>query len=189
MAVGGPPGGSKRHGKRIIHRGVWVPAGARLTAIGDELPGRVDFTLDVLEKPAPRLVISELRVSARRKGPFAIQSTDLRKIKVPDLLTEAVRAIVKENPSLYERRARDAVAKDPALFSRIWTPPKKRPGHGRIFPDSKLPQVARIYRANPRRGYRAVAEKLGVPRSTAGEYIRRAKEAGLLDVETPRRTQ
>jgi hypothetical protein len=176
MPVGGPGG------KRIVHRGVWISAGTRLSAVGDDLPGKIDFTLDVHERPVPRLVVSELSISRRRQSDrLAIQSSTLREIRVPDLLAEAVRAIVKKHPYLYDRAARERVADDPQAFSSTWKPPTKRTGHGRIFPDSKLPEVARIYLANPRRGYVAVAEKLNVPRSTAGEYVRRAREAGLID--------
>ena len=169
MPYGGPPGS----GRRIVHRGVWVSDGTRLVATGGDLPGTVEYTLGIIEEPSPQLVVTELCVSAD-----AIQSTPLRKVRIPELLTEAVRAVVRENPNLFTGQSSADVDAGARALTR---PPTKRVGHGRILPDSKLHDVARVYRGNPSRPYLAVAEAFNLPRSTAGEYIARAKAAGLID--------
>jgi hypothetical protein len=50
----------------------------------------------------------------------------------------------------------------------------------RQIPDSKLPEVAEVYRANPDRPTAAVAEQFGIALRTASLYVRRARNAGLL---------
>jgi hypothetical protein len=171
MPIAGPGG------RRIIYRGVWVSAGTVLEATGGDLPGTVTYTLGIIEEP-PQLVITDLHVSAE-----AIQSTPLRKIRIPKLLTEAVRAVVRDAPELFRGPSSTDVDTGAAAMTRH---PTKRVGHGRILPDSKLREVARVYRSNPARPYLAVAETFDIPRSTAGEYIKRAREAGLIDNFTQR---
>ena len=51
----------------------------------------------------------------------------------------------------------------------------------RQIPDSKLPEVAEVYRANPDRPTAAVAEHFGIALRTASLYVRRARDAGLLE--------
>jgi hypothetical protein len=53
----------------------------------------------------------------------------------------------------------------------------------RQIPDSDLPEVARVYRANPKRPTAAVAERFGLALRTASLYVKRAREAGLLEKE------
>jgi len=50
----------------------------------------------------------------------------------------------------------------------------------RQIPDSKLPEVVEVYRANPDRPTAAVAERFGIALRTASLYVRRARNAGLL---------
>ena len=51
----------------------------------------------------------------------------------------------------------------------------------RQLSDDKLPAVAEIYRANPKRPTAAVAEHFGLPLRTASLYVKRAREAGVLE--------
>jgi hypothetical protein len=51
----------------------------------------------------------------------------------------------------------------------------------RQIPDEKLSEVADVYRANPTRPTAAVAERFGLALRTASLYVKRAREAGLLE--------
>lgn len=173
VPMGGPGG------RRLEYRGVWVPEGARLIATGDGLPGRITYTLGIVEDPVPRLVITELAIAQRPgRRVVGIQTTGLRNVKVPELIAAGVEAIFRTNPRHFGLPPEGA-----DLPAAMWRHQTKRRGHGRIYSDAKLAQVAAIYRANPGRGYVAVAQKLNIPRSTAGDYIQRAKDAGLLTIE------
>lgn len=55
------------------------------------------------------------------------------------------------------------------------------PGKPPQVPIDRLADVAATFRANPRRSNAAVAELLGVNLRMAGYYIRRARDAGLLE--------
>ena len=50
----------------------------------------------------------------------------------------------------------------------------------RQIPDSRLPEVAEVYEANPGRPTAAVAERFGIALRTASLYVKRARDAGLL---------
>jgi hypothetical protein len=51
----------------------------------------------------------------------------------------------------------------------------------RQIPDEKLAEVVEVYRANPARPTAAVAERFGLALRTASLYVKRAREAGLLE--------
>jgi len=51
----------------------------------------------------------------------------------------------------------------------------------RQLADDKLPEVAEVYRANPSRPSAAVADHFGLEPRTARLYVRRARDAGLLE--------
>jgi len=51
----------------------------------------------------------------------------------------------------------------------------------RQLSDDRLPEVAGVYRANPARPAAAVAEHFGIAQRTASLYVKRAREAGLLE--------
>jgi hypothetical protein len=50
----------------------------------------------------------------------------------------------------------------------------------RKISDDRLPEVAKVYQANPGRGTAAVAEHFHLPLRTASLYVKRVREAGLL---------
>jgi hypothetical protein len=54
----------------------------------------------------------------------------------------------------------------------------------RQIPDDKLHLVAEVYRANPGRPTAAVAERFGLALRTASLYVKRTREAGLLEEGT-----
>jgi hypothetical protein len=54
----------------------------------------------------------------------------------------------------------------------------------RQIPDDKLHLVAEVYQANPGRPTAAVAERFGLALRTASLYVKRAREAGLLEEDT-----
>ena len=51
----------------------------------------------------------------------------------------------------------------------------------RQLSDDRLPEVADVYRANPSRPSAAVADHFGLEARTARLYVRRARDAGLLE--------
>lgn len=51
----------------------------------------------------------------------------------------------------------------------------------RQIPDEKLGEIAEVYRANPSRPTAAVAERFGLALRTASLYVKRARDAGLLE--------
>lgn len=51
----------------------------------------------------------------------------------------------------------------------------------RQLSDDRLPEVAEVYRANPGRPAAAVAEHFGLALRTASLYVKRARDAGLLE--------
>jgi len=51
----------------------------------------------------------------------------------------------------------------------------------RQIPDEKLPEIAAVYLASPGRGAKAVEERFGLKERTASLYIKRARDAGLLE--------
>lgn len=51
----------------------------------------------------------------------------------------------------------------------------------RQLSDDRLPEVAEVYRANPGRPAKAVAEHFGFKPRTAALYVKRARDAGLLE--------
>lgn len=54
----------------------------------------------------------------------------------------------------------------------------------RQLPDSKLPEIAEVYRTNPGAGTAAVERHFGLnSRRTASLYVKRARDAGYLDKE------
>jgi hypothetical protein len=51
----------------------------------------------------------------------------------------------------------------------------------RQIPDARLPEVAEVYRANPKRPTAAVADRFGIALRTAFVYVKRARDQGLLE--------
>jgi hypothetical protein len=164
---------------------VYVGAGTRLRAKGDDLPCDVDFTLTVADG---RLVVDELALRRRPNGP-AIGPDTLRAVSIPRLIAEAVTALWTPGEPMTvtvgglrlavvnSRRPANPIAD----YAALWRTVKNRRGQGRALADEDLPTVAEIYRANPRRGFVAVKEHFNIGRSTAAEYVKRAREAGLLE--------
>ena len=70
-------------------------------------------------------------------------------------------------------------------------PPASRPNnnapptHRRLSHDV-LTEIAAVYQANPGRTTKAIAERFGLPLSTAGSRIKIAREAGLIATAAPR---
>jgi hypothetical protein len=131
----------------------------RATISGGRLPGEVDIVLDVTESDAPRLFVRELTL----RSPAPITTVALRSLSIPELLRVAL-AVIHPYPEA----------------PPIATPQRSQRGRGRILDDAQLADVARIYRENRGRGFVAVAEHFNIGRSTAGDYIKRAKAAGHL---------
>jgi hypothetical protein len=68
----------------------------------------------------------------------------------------------------------------PALETVAKSVKRARRNPRRQIPDSDLPEVARVYRANPKRPAKAVEEHFGIAQRTASLYVKRARDAGLL---------
>ena len=77
----------------------------------------------------------------------------------------------------------DAVMSDqePDLAAVAKSVSRARRNTRRQIPDEKLSEVADVYRANPTRPTAAVAERFGLALRTASLYVKRAREAGLLE--------
>jgi hypothetical protein len=71
------------------------------------------------------------------------------------------------------------VPADPQQVARSLS--RARRNTRRKIADDKLPEVAEVYRANPDRPSAAVADHFGIERRTARLYVRRARDAGLLE--------
>jgi hypothetical protein len=136
-----------------------IGASTSATIWGGELPGRVTIVLGVSEGDAPRLFVKELSV----QSDSPIRTTTLRGLSIPDLVRIALAVI---SPRLE--------------IAELATPPRSHRGQGRVLDDDQLAAVARVYRENPKRGFMAVAEHFNIGRSTAGDYIKRARAAGHL---------
>jgi hypothetical protein len=153
--------------RTIRYRDIWITEGTRCWTEGPEWPNvNIEFVLGIDDTTPPRLVITELKVTPREGGP-PITSTLLRKIKTPQLIAAAVAEI-------WEKR-------DPDDYTPLWEHIRSKRGQGRILSDEQLSEVAALYRANPGHATFAVKEHFKLARSTAGDYIKRARDAGLLE--------
>jgi hypothetical protein len=159
----------------VWYRGVAVAAGTRAWATGPDLPGDVEFVLGIEETPNPRLVVTELTVRQRDGGP-PVTTTGLREISIPKLIAAVVDAIWQLDAIFMGDPEDETFDKSP-----MWQHTRSRRGQGRALADDQLAEVAAVYKANPGHTTRAVKDRFKIGRSTAGDYITRARDAGLLE--------
>lgn len=76
----------------------------------------------------------------------------------------------------------DATDADHAAMARALS--RARRSTRRKLPADRLPEVAEVYLANPGRPTAAVAERFRMPLRTASLYVKRAREAGLIEEGT-----
>jgi hypothetical protein len=158
-----------------VHVGndLYAPEHVELTVTGVEGIG-ADLT-GVLQLEGRRYVVQELRITRQDAGE-PITSELIRGIAVQKLVRGVVRASVQ---------LRIAPPSHEGISKAVVLAPKERDRLVVAGPtDETLLWVARIYVIAELAGdppAKAVRESLGIPESTANNWIRRAKDRGILD--------
>lgn len=139
----------------------------------------VDFTIDAIGE---RLGVTRAEIRARPGGP-PVTSTALHKIPLHAWMEHAIAAAsiplkVDETgaPALRSSSDDPPPARKPP--TRAWRTPRKS-GPGSIT-DEHLAEVAEVYRNAGRAPVEAVRKRFAVSRSTAGEWVMKARKRGLL---------
>jgi len=116
-----------------------------------------------------------------------IRPVDVKSIDVERFLEVACQMIALHVVEQYPTGGVDAVMSHQAteLAAVARSVSLARRNTRRQIPDEKLAEVVEVYRANPTRPTAAVAERFGLALRTASLYVKRAREAGLLE-EIPR---
>jgi len=166
---------SKERDKVHVGSDLYAPTRVELTVTGMEDIG-VDYVA-VLVLEGRRYAVQELRILRRDDGP-PITGELLRGIPVAMLIRGAVSKLVElhMDPDVdYQLRVPEQV---------VITPEERRRMVGAGPTDDTLLWVARIYVMAELAGdppAKSVKETLDIPTSTAGYWIRRAKDRGILE--------
>jgi hypothetical protein len=112
-----------------------------------------------------------------------IRQVDVKSVDVERFLEIACQMIALHMVEQYPAGGVDAVMshREPDLAAVAKSVSRARRNTRRQIPDEKLSEVADVYRANPSRPTAAVAERFGLALRTASLYVKRAREAGLLE--------
>lgn len=112
-----------------------------------------------------------------------VRPTDLRSINLEDLIEVACQLVAHHvtdvfGDAIVTEHSRNATDLD-TVRRQVR---KARRDTRRQLPDSKLPEVAEVYRNNPTAPTAAVEQAFGLnSRRTASLYVKRARDAGLLE--------
>jgi hypothetical protein len=181
-----------------------TPAGAATVPAGDLLvPSRFDLDLDredgspclgltfEVRDEVPQCRRAELRSTEDGRE---VLSSDLRGVKIEDLLEFAVRSVAMLPTGRSEPGPEGAyaigymgVGRDPEDQARAVQETRKvrREARRRVTPEM-LTEVARVYRENlDGNPTAAVAEFTGRAHRTAALYVHQARQAGLLGAASP----
>lgn len=139
------------------HGGMRIGEGSSAVIRSNMLPGDVGVRFGVTGSAAPRLFVKNVNIDAQTP----ITTTGLRAVKIPELVS-IIFDVAYWQPH------------DPPLAQRE----RQRRGRGRIYGDDELADIAAVAKANPQRRFAAVVDQFHLPRSTAADYINRAREAG-----------
>jgi len=168
---------SKVGGKVHVGSDVYAPTRVELTLTGMEDIGADVVAVLLLE--GGRYVAQELHIT-RQDGGAPITSELIRRIAVQSLIRGTVRESV-------ELRIAEPSPKGTArhrVTDVVLTPKERRRIVSAGPTDETLLWVARIYVMAELAGdppAKSVKENLGIPTSTAGNWIRRAKDRGILN--------
>jgi hypothetical protein len=166
-----------------------------ITISGDGLPQ--DLMLRLGKAPDGRFVVTGLILGAFTKG--AIEARHLREIRLPELIEKVaeVAASTREpNPfpedppsvNAFYRAVFGSALNVPAA-PRAAKPLRRGPkGYGRDHFKKVRDEYQRQLALNPTRPVKATAEKMNASVATAGRWIQRARDMGLIESRTKGRT-
>jgi hypothetical protein len=112
-----------------------------------------------------------------------IRPADVKSVDIEQYLSISCQMIALHIVEQYETGGVEAVHshREPDLDAVARQISKARRNTRRQIPDEKLAEVAEVYRANPQRPVKAIRDRFGIAERTAALYVRRARDAGLLD--------
>jgi len=160
----------------------YVPESFTAVLTAADLPGVVTVQVRVDAKRGP--IIEEFTLTARKGR--SISPEDLHRVplaKVRDAVMAQVptfRLLVNEQGEVFGAAGKPPGSAPVAIRAEMrrhgWQP----------LDDEHLRKVASVYRAAERHPTKAVAERFGVPRPTAGRWVMAARARGLLEPATQR---
>lgn len=168
-------------GQRIVPIGddMWLPAVLDLALQREDAP-TLTAIVEVLDDGTP--ICRELRLVTADGASRGVRSGDLR-LSVEDLVQAACAlatfhgeqtagGAMKFTPTAWDverhESTRRAIAQAQSRARRRLT-------------DAQLREVAEVYNANTTAPTKAVEEHFDIPRRTAGLYVKRARDMGLID--------
>jgi hypothetical protein len=142
----------------------------------------VSLEIKVTDRGEPRCIV----VSVRNEE--GVSGESLRRVPVARLVKEAFTAAALKSEPMEEGgepipRIVGTTPKDRARFYERFAKDVRQPRSGSPLTDDHLGQVAELYRAAVDRGdppTQTVAETMHVERPTAGRWVAKARERGLL---------